>query len=156
MFKRGFLVAMVLGLAMSADGQTLVVNDLFANCILAFDILPDGSLANRRIFAELGDRSPDGLCLDADGGAWIGLPFQGKFQRVEEGGRVSHEIDCPGKWGIAPVLGGTDRRTLFLATAQVTLEAMPRLIKDPRNARQECRGWIEMVENPPSAGAGWP
>ena len=144
------------GLAIRADGKTLVVNDLFANCILAFDILRDGSLTNRRVFADLGDGSPDGLCLDEQGGAWIGLPFQGKFQRVEEGGNVTHEIDCAGKWGIAPVLGGPDRRTLFLATAEVTLEAMPRLIKDPQNARQECRGWIEVAENAPAAGAGWP
>jgi len=144
------------GLAITADGRTLIVNDLFANCMLAFDVVEDGSLANRRIYADLGDRSPDGLCLDSHGGAWIGLPFQGKFQRVEQGGRVTHEIDCADKWGIAPVLGGPDRGTLFLATAKVTLEAMPRLIKDPRNARQECRGWIEEVTNAPAAGAGWP
>jgi sugar lactone lactonase YvrE len=144
------------GLAITPDGRTLVVNDLFANEILAFDILENGSLANRRTFADLGEYSPDGLCLDSDGGAWIGLPFQGKFRRILEGGRVTHEINCAGKWGIAPVLGGPGRRTLFLATAEVTLEAMPRLIKDPRNARQECRGWIEAVDDAPAPGAGWP
>jgi hypothetical protein len=69
---------------------------------------------------------------------------------------VTHEINCADKWGIASVLGGPDRGTLFIATAEVTLEAMPRLIKDPRNARQECRGWIEEVKNVPAAGAGWP
>lgn len=144
------------GLAITPDGKTLVANDLFANRILAFDIVEDGSLTNRRVFAELGGDSPDGLCLDAEGGAWIGLPFQGKFRRIEEGGEVTHEILCGNKWGIAPVLGGSDRRTLFLCTAEVTLEAMPRLIKDPRNARQECKGWIEAVENAPAPGAGWP
>lgn len=144
------------GLAITADGRALVVNDLFANRILALDILEDGSLAEQRTFADLGEDSPDGLCLDSDGGAWIGLPFQGKFRRILEGGQTTHEIDCPGKWGIAPVLGGPERRTLFLATAQVTLEAMPRLIKDPRNARQECRGWIEAADNAPAPGAGWP
>jgi sugar lactone lactonase YvrE len=144
------------GLAITADGRTLVVNDLFANRIYAFEITEEGSLANRRIFADLGDCSPDGLCLDSAGGAWVGLPFEGKFQRIEEGGRVTHEIDCAGRWGIAPVLGGPDRGTLFLATAEVTLEAMPRLIKDPTNARKECRGWIEAVDDPPAPGAGSP
>lgn len=144
------------GLAIAPDGRTLLVNDLFAHHILAFAIGEDGSLSDRRVFADLGENAPDGLCLDADGAAWVGLPFAGMFRRILDGGAVTHEIACGGRWGIAPVLGGPDRSTLFLATAEVTLEAMPRLIQDPRNARQESRGWIEVVDNPPAPGAGWP
>lgn len=144
------------GMAVSADGKRLVVNDLFGNRIYTFDIGEDGSLSGRKLFADLGDCSPDGLCLDSEGGAWVGLPFQNRFRRILEGGEVTHEIDCTGRWGIAPVLGGEGRRTLFLATAEVTLEAMPRLIADPTNARDECRGWIEAVGDAPAPGAGWP
>jgi sugar lactone lactonase YvrE len=144
------------GLAVTADSKKLIVNDLFDNRIFAFDIADEGGLENQRIFADLGDRSPDGICLDAEGAVWVGLPFQGKFQRIRQGGEVTHEIPCGSKWGIAPVLGGADRRTLFLCTAEVSLEAMPRLIQDPANARNECKGWIEAVETIEVPGAGYP
>ena len=144
------------GLAITADGQTLIVADLFANRIVAFDIVTNGNLTNQRVFAELGDRAPDGLCLDAEGAAWVGLPFQGKFQRIKQGGEVTHEIPCPKKWGIAPVLGGPDRRTLFLCTAEVELEKIIALMQDPQHARRDCKGWIETVEGIEIPGAGWP
>lgn len=144
------------GLAITADGRTLIANDLLANSLVAFDIAPDGGLANRRIFANLGSDSPDGLCLDAEGSAWVGLPFQGKFRRIKEGGEATHEISYENKWGVAPVLGGSDRQTLFLCTAEVALEDMPGLLKDPRDARTKCKGWIEAVEGIEVPGAGRP
>ena len=144
------------GLAITDDGGTLVVNDLGANRILAFDIALDGGLSGRRTFADLGDCSPDGLCLDADGGAWVGQPFQGRFRRIVEGGEVTHEIAYGDKWGIAPVLGGPDRRSLFLCTAEITLEAIQRLMRDPSDAPTQSRGWIEVVDGVEVAGAGSP
>jgi sugar lactone lactonase YvrE len=144
------------GLAITPDGRRLIANDLMANRLVAFDIAPDGGLANQRVFADLGDRSPDGLCLDTEGGAWVGLPFQAKFQRIAPGGAVTHEVPCGDKWGVAPVLGGADRRTLFLCTAQVSLEDMPGLLQSPTDARAKCRGWIEAVEGIEVPGAGRP
>ena len=144
------------GLAVTDEGRTLVVNDLGANRILAFDIAEDGGLSGRRTFADLGDCSPDGLCLDADGGAWVGQPFQGRFRRIVEGGEVTHEIAYGAKWGIAPVLGGPDRRSLFLCTAEITLEAIQRLMRDPSDAPTQSRGWIEVVDGVEVAGAGSP
>ena len=144
------------GLAITADGKTFIANDLLANRLVAFEIAPNGDLLNRRTFADLKGNSPDGLCLDEQGGAWVGLPFQGKFARVTEGGEVTHEIICQNKWGVAPVLGGSNRRTLFLCTAKVALDDMPGLLQDPRDARNKCQGWIEMVENVEVAGAGRP
>ena len=144
------------GLAITQDGRTLVVNDLFARRIEAFDIAPDGSLTNRRLFADLGDASPDGLCLDAEGAAWVGLPVQAKFVRIKPGGEITHEIAYVDKWGVAPALGGRDRRTLFLCTARVTLAQLQSLLEDTSNARAECRGWIEAVGPVSTPGAGWP
>lgn len=144
------------GLAITPDGKTLFVNDLLGYCLLAFDIAPDGSLENRRVFADLGDRSPDGLCLDEAGGAWVGLPFQSKFVRIGPDGNVTHEILCENKWGVAPVLGGPGRRTLYLCTARVALEDMVEMMKDSRHAIGRCQGWIEAVEGIEVAGAGWP
>jgi sugar lactone lactonase YvrE len=140
----------------SPDGKTLVVNDLWGNQVLSFDVASDGSLSGRRLFADLGDASPDGVCLDAEGAAWIGQPLQGRVRRILDGGEVTHEINYGKKWGIAPVLGGDDRRTLFLCTADIDLETILALLADPRDARQKCRGWIEAVEGIETPGAGTP
>jgi sugar lactone lactonase YvrE len=144
------------GLAITANGQALVVNDLLAGRIWAFDIALDGSLERQRVFADLDGRSPDGLCLDAEGAAWVGLPFEGKFVRIREGGDITHEIVLQDRWGIAPVLGGGDRRSLYLCTAEVTLDRLVRFMDEPGDARSDCRGWIETVGEVEFPGAGWP
>jgi sugar lactone lactonase YvrE len=143
------------GLAITADGRTLVANDLSAGKLLAFDIAPDGLLGAPRVFADLAGLAPDGLCLDAEGAAWIGLPFENKFRRIREGGEVTHEIAYPDRWGVAPALGGPDRRILFLCTAQVVLDELIAAMHAPRSATPPSKGWIEAVEVE-VPGAGWP
>lgn len=110
------------GMAVSADGRTLVVAETFANRLTAFTIRYDGTLADRRIFADLGDRGPDGICLDAEGAVWAGCPFSGEFVRANETGEIVDVIPTPGRWAVACALGGEDGRTLFCATARTTLE----------------------------------
>ena len=104
------------GMAIAADGRTLIVAETFASRITAFTIAGDGSLADRREFARLDDL-PDGLCLDAEGAVWAAVLQTGRFVRVSEGGNVTDQIVLPrGRRAIACVLGGADRRTLFLCT----------------------------------------
>ena len=104
------------GMAITADGRTLIVAETFASRITAFSIAEDGSLVDRRLFAQLDDM-PDGLCLDAEGAIWAAVLQTGRFIRVVEGGDVIDQIVLPhGRRAIACVLGGADRRTLFLCT----------------------------------------
>lgn len=104
------------GMAITADGRTLIVAETFASRITAFSIADDGSLADRRLFARLDDL-PDGLCLDAEGAVWAAVLQTGRFIRVAEGGDVTDQIVLPqGRRAIACVLGGADRTTLFLCT----------------------------------------
>jgi sugar lactone lactonase YvrE len=115
------------GTALSEDGRTLVVAESFARRLTAFDVAEDGSLDNCRIFAEVGDHTPDGICMDAEGAIWLGSPMTGSFVRVREGGEVLDMIGLPdGRWGVACVLGGEDRRTLFCVSAATTPETMPK------------------------------
>lgn len=114
------------GLAITPDGQTLVVNETRGEAIRSFSIKPDGSLGSPELFAELPDVFPDGLCLDEEGAAWIGSPplaaehyGDGVFLRVLPGGEITDRIFTPGRWAIAPMLGGPDRRTLFMTTSSV-------------------------------------
>jgi sugar lactone lactonase YvrE len=106
------------GVAISPDGRTLIVAELFAQRILKFDIQADGSLSESRVFAQL-DTMVDGLCLDAEGGVWAGATATNKFQRIDPQGKFAEVVDVPG-WGcIACMLGGADGRDLYMAVSQM-------------------------------------
>lgn len=109
------------GMAISQDGGVLIVAETFANRLTAFDIGADGSLAGRRVFADLGARAPDGICMDVSGAVWAACPFAGEFVRVAEGGEILEVVEVPGRWAVTATLGGPDRDTLFCATARTTL-----------------------------------
>lgn len=109
------------GMAISADGGTLVVAETFAGSLTAFTVAENGDLSDRRVFADMGDYAPDGICMDSEGAIWAGCPFGEAFVRVAEGGEILEKIATPGRWAVAPALGGEDRRTLFGATATTTL-----------------------------------
>ena len=104
------------GTVITPDDKTLIVAESYGNRLTAFDILEDGLLEGRRIWAEMPSRIPDGICLDAEGGIWVASPGTGKVFRVLEGGKVTHEVKGSNQ-AFACMLGGIDRRTLFVATS---------------------------------------
>jgi sugar lactone lactonase YvrE len=103
------------GMAVSADGRTLVVAESYGSCLTAYDIDDDGGLSGRRVFADLGEDNPDGICLDAEGAAWYADVPHGHCVRVAEGGEVLQTVEL-GRGGFACVLGGPDRQTLYVVT----------------------------------------
>jgi sugar lactone lactonase YvrE len=113
------------GMIISRDGRTLLVAESAGCRITAFTIEPTGELRDRRVWAELPARHhPDGICLDTGGGVWVACPVAGRFVRVVEGGQVTDDIPVePERHAIACVLGGPDRRTLYLLTAATLGEA---------------------------------
>lgn len=134
------------GLALLPDGATLVVSETRGSRILAFPIEPDGSLGTASVFAELGEhRHPDGLCVDVEGGVWVGCYDTGEFLRVVAGGTVTHRVTVEGGWAVAPALGGPDGRTLYLVVDDTTHE---RLVSG------ESTGWILQTRvDVPGAGS---
>ncbi|MGE0387265.1 MAG: SMP-30/gluconolactonase/LRE family protein [Gammaproteobacteria bacterium] len=113
------------GIAISADGGTLVVAETTAQRLSAYDIAADGSLDNRRVFAALPGRAPDGICIDVEGAVWVSCYSTGEFVRVREGGGITDCLARPaGHWATACALGGPDGRTLFCALAKTDHEKM--------------------------------
>ena len=105
------------GIALTGDGQTLIVAESGAFCLTAFTVGADGALSDRRVWAQLEQgAAPDGLCLDAEGAAWVALPHQNRFVRVREGGEVVDTLTVRDH-ALACVLGGPDRRTLYMAVS---------------------------------------
>jgi sugar lactone lactonase YvrE len=78
---------------------------------------PLGSLSNRRIWAELGDGVPDGICIDAEGAVWYGDVPNKRCVRVREGGDVLQTITFD-RGCFACMLGGDDGRTLFMVVRE--------------------------------------
>src|SRR5205085_9601761 len=76
------------GMAVTADNSTLIVADSYRHCLVAFDIEADGGLERRRVWADLGDDAPDGICVDAEGAVWYASVPGRWCRRVAEGGAV--------------------------------------------------------------------
>jgi len=133
------------GSVITADESTLLVGESMASRITAFDIAPDGSLGNRRAWAQLKGATVDGMCLDAEGAIWAACPFTGRVLRVREGGEVVDEVTGTHPGAFACMLGGDDRRTLYLCTAPTHV---------PDEARAAHGGSIESVRVD-VPGGGW-
>jgi sugar lactone lactonase YvrE len=104
------------GMALIDGGRTLVVADSHAQQLVSFQVVEDGVLSGRRVWAEL-EHAPDGICADADGAIWVASVPGQRCVRVREGGRILDTISVD-RGCFACMLGGEDGRTLFIAAAE--------------------------------------
>jgi sugar lactone lactonase YvrE len=133
------------GTVISPDSKTLVVGESMGHRLTAFTIQSDGSLTNRRPFADLGEAVPDGIALDAEGAIWVASPMSKEMLRVHDGGKVAERLKFD-TMPIACALGGPDRRTLFMLTSDS-------IDPDECRAKKTSKIWTKEVA---VAGAGWP
>jgi sugar lactone lactonase YvrE len=145
------------GEAISADGSTLVVAQSHMGRLTAYDIADDGSLHGERVFADLpgGRNNPDGICIDAEGAVWYASPPHRCCVRVLDGGQLTHIVDTSPYECLACMLGGPERRTLFLVLVPPR-DAPGReefVIGGPASRARGSRVEGLEVDVP---GAGWP
>jgi len=134
------------GIVVTPENSTLIVAESYGNRLTAFDIAADGSLSNRRVWAELDGGVPDGICLDEEGTVWYGDVPNRRCLRVREGGEVLQTIELD-RGCFACVLGGPARRTLFMVAQEWGgMESM---------AEEERTGLV-LTAPAPAPGAGWP
>jgi sugar lactone lactonase YvrE len=105
------------GMAVTADNSTLIVADSYRHQLVAFDIGADGMLSGRRVWAGLGEGTPDGICADAQNAIWYADVPNKRCVRVAEGGTVMQTVDLD-RGGFACALGGPEKRTLFITAAE--------------------------------------
>jgi sugar lactone lactonase YvrE len=133
------------GMVITPDG-TLMVAESVGRRLTAFAIGANGSLSERRIFADGFDGPPDGICLDTEGGVWVSMTLAHQFDRIVEGGTVTDRINIGDRTAIACTLGGPERRTLFMLSSTT---AYPQRLVDTRLSRLDAT----IVDIP---GAGLP
>jgi sugar lactone lactonase YvrE len=124
------------GSVITPDGKTLIVGETLGACLTAFDIAPDGSLSNRRVWASIAPRVPDGICLDAEGRVWVANALAPECVLVAEGGEIVEAVDT-GQNCYACMLGGENGRTLFMVTAPTSLAT---------EAAKKAKGQIVVAE----------
>jgi sugar lactone lactonase YvrE len=140
-------VAFPNGMVVTPDNATLIVAESYGNRLTAFDMAADGSLSNRRAWAELEGGYPDGICLDAENAVWYADVPNKCCVRVREGGQVLQKIEAD-RGCFACALGGADGRTLFVTAAEWSDEA------DPLDG--ETRSGQVLTGKAPAPRAGWP
>jgi sugar lactone lactonase YvrE len=139
-------VEMPNGMAITRDGARLLVSETAADRITSFAIGHDGQLSDQRVFAAAVP-GPDGLCVDAEDAVWVGSYTTGEFLRIRNGGaRTARARVPPPRWAVAPMLGGADRRTLYLISADTDRE---------RFAMGISSGYLDQVRVDVE-GTGWP
>lgn len=104
------------GMAITPDGRTLIVAESYAHRLTAYLIGTDGSLGPGRTWADLGEGTPDGICMDAEGAVWYADVPGRRCVRVREGGTELDRVDLD-RGAFACMLGGDDGRTLYILAA---------------------------------------
>jgi sugar lactone lactonase YvrE len=134
------------GMLVTADNATLIVADSYGKSLIAFDMAADGSLTDRRVWADLGDGVPDGICLDAEDAVWYSDVPNRRCVRVREGGEVLQTIELD-RGCFACALGGADRSTLFMIATEW---------RGPENMFQGPPTGQVLSVKAPAPGVGWP
>ncbi len=136
------------GMAITPDNATLIIAESHGKKLTAFDITADGSLSNRRIWADLAGGVPDGICIDADNAVWYADVPNKRCVRVREGGEVMQTVELD-RGCFACMLGGKDKKTLFIIAAE--WRGMENIAEVAR-----ARTGQVLTIDAPAPGVGWP
>jgi sugar lactone lactonase YvrE len=139
-------VAFPNGMAVTPDNATLIVAESYGRKLTAFDIAADGGLSNQRVWADLGDGVPDGICIDSENAVWYADVPNKRCVRVREGGKVLATIDLD-RGCFACMLGGADRKTLLMVATEW---------RGPAGFSDGQRTGQVLTIPAPAPGAGWP
>ena len=136
------------GMAVTPDNSTLIIAESHGKKLTAFEIAKDGSLSHRRVWADLSSGVPDGICIDANNAVWYADVPNKRCVRVREGGEVLQTVTVD-RGCFACMLGGPDRRTLFIVATEW------RGMEKVAEVAQARTGQV-LTFTAPVPGAGWP
>jgi sugar lactone lactonase YvrE len=139
-------VAFPNGVAVTPDNATLILAESYGKRLTAWDIAADGTLSGRRVWADLGDGAPDGICIDREGAVWYADVPNKRCVRVREGGEVLQTVELD-RGCFACMLGGPDGTTLFVVAAEW---------RGPTDIAEEAGTGVVVAVEAPAPGAGWP
>jgi len=107
------------GLAWSLDGKRMFYIDTPTLKIESFDF-NDGELSNRQTCWQTrsaADGTPDGMCVDSEGGIWVAFWSAGKVMRFDNEFKITDTIDVPTPLTTSVAFAGPNFRTLIITSA---------------------------------------
>lgn len=108
------------GLGWSPDGRLMYYIDTLTNQVDVFDYdLDTGTPTDRRLFVDLADAegSPDGMCIDADGGIWVAMWGGGCVRHYNTEGNLAGVVEVPTPQTSSCAFVGDDLDGLIITTA---------------------------------------
>jgi sugar lactone lactonase YvrE len=127
---RGYIVAN--GPTFSPDGAIVYHTDSFTREIYRFDVRPDGSVANKRLFARFTEDEgyPDGMTTDRDGCLWVAHWAGWRITRFRPDGTRDRVIAMPVSQVTSCTFGGDRLDRMFVTSARIGLTEA-QLAKEP-------------------------
>ena len=100
------------GIIGTPDGKTLYVADIGGQKTYRYNIQPDGTLSDKKLFCNMGS---DGMTIDNEGNIYL----TGRGVTVfDPSGKQIHQISVDAPWTANVCFGGKDRKTLFITAMQ--------------------------------------
>ena len=134
------------GIGVSPDQKTLYVSETVGNCILKFEINPDGTLGQRANFALLNLLTPnkvqswyigpDSMKLDSKGNIYVAQWSGGKVLKISPAGKLLHVFNIAAGNGTTNVAFGAGNKDLYVT-----------VVKDPNDP--QAKGCIVKIPNTP-------
>ena len=115
-------VGLTNGIGFSPDGRLLYHADSAAQHLIVHDVAPDGACSNRRSLPTIAVGGPDGLAVDEAGAIWVAIYDGGCVARYTPDGKLDRKVAVPAKAVTSLCFGGSDRRDLYIVTADNTEE----------------------------------
>lgn len=108
------------GMGFSPDRKYLFHADSTTQAVWVYDVLPDRTVKDRRVFAKLPVGWPDGLAVDTEGGVCVAVVNDGEVMRFKPDGTLDWRLKVPAKMVTSLTFGGKDMRDLYIVTADNT------------------------------------
>lgn len=142
------------GPAFSPDGRTLYHSDSALQRIYSFDLAADGTVSNKRLFAQFGEGEgyPDGMTVDAEGCLWVAFWGGWCVRRLAPDGAVLASIAVPTQCPTSCAFGGEALDQLFITSAARDLDAQERLAQPTAGGLFVTRPGVCGIAERPYAG----
>jgi xylono-1,5-lactonase len=108
------------GMGFSPDRKYLFHADSTTQAVWVYDVLPDRTVKDRRVFAKLPVGWPDGMAVDAEGGIFVAVVNDGEVMRFRPDGTLDWRLKVPAKMVTSLTFGGKDMQDLYIVTADNT------------------------------------
>lgn len=112
------------GPTFNVDNSVIYHTDSMKNQVYAYDIAGDGSISNKRVFADIPEEDgvPDGMTTDSEDCVWVAHFGGARLTRFSPAGEILEVVPIPALNITSCAFGGADLDTLYITSARFHME----------------------------------